>query len=278
MSLRNLVILLSAFTIVIVGLFVVSQLMPGDIIQTSTFQILSNVLSLGLVLSSSLFSYLVMKQGKTSSRSSADANARAESFRNLQFIASNHTIVDFFDSLLIFIEPERYVERLRQTQDFKFYMREKGIDLEDVKENFDNYFFLTVKIPIRVVVGNAVSSIQFRKFRLDRADKMHNFVPCSGNFHALILYNDEEKRQEVSINLIVNKDSEFYTTDIINPFTKIKLNLTMHSFLGVAVTGWTELYFTNPQKLEKDGTNKYKINSSQFQIVGLPTLDNSVDV
>jgi len=219
-----------------------------------------------------------MKQGKTSSRSSADANARAESFRNLQFIASNHTIVDFFDSLLIFIEPERYVERLRQTQDFKFYMREKGIDLEDVKENFDNYFFLTVKIPIRVVVGNAVSSIQFRKFRLDRADKMHNFVPCSGNFHALILYNDEEKRQEVSINLIVNKDSEFYTTDIINPFTKIKLNLTMHSFLGVAVTGWTELYFTNPQKLEKDGTNKYKINSSQFQIVGLPTLDNSVDV
>ena len=275
MKTKILISILVAFTVAVVTLFVVSQTV-GGFIETPTFQILSNFMTFGSVISATLFSYLLIRQGDMHKKNNDDVNARAEAFRDLQFIASNHTITEFYDQMLIFRESERYVERLKRNLDFKFYMREKEIDLEDVKANFDNYFFLTVKIPIRVVVGNAVSSIQLKNFRLDRVDKVHNFVPCAKNFRALILYSDDDKRQEVTVNLIANKHSEFYSNDIVNPFTKIKLLVTMHSFLGVAVTGWNELYFTNPQKLEKDGTNKYKINSSQFQISGLPTLVGSV--
>ena len=266
------------FTLGVITLFIISQTTSGNIIEAPTFQILSNTLSLGSVLSAALFSFLLIRQGDITRKSNDDVNTRSEAFRSLQFVASNHTIVEFYDNMTIFRESERYIKRLKDTGDFRFYMRERGIDLEDIKEDFDKYFFLTLKIPVRVIVGQAVSAIQFRKMRMDRVEGNHTFVPCSGNFSALILYNDDEKRQEVSVNLIVNKDSEFYNEDIVNPFTKIKLNVTMHSFLGVAVTGWTELYFTNPQKLEKDGANKYKINSSQFQISGLPVLNDSVNM
>ena len=271
MKTKTLIIMGLVFLLLVAGMFTVSQLMAGEIIQTPTFQILSNLLTLGLVFQSAIFSFVLYRQAKST-------DARAEAFRNLQFIASNHTIIEFFDNMLIFRESERYVKRLKETMDFKFYMRENGIDFEDVKANIDKYHFLTVKIPLRVIVGNAISSVQFKNFRLDRTDKTHSFVPCSDNFYGLILYNDDEKRQEVSVNLIVNKDSEFYIHEIINPFTKIKIFLTMHSFLGVEVSGWTELYFTNPQKLDKDGANRYKITSSQFQISGLPKLKDVVMV
>jgi len=277
MKTKTLAIFMGVFTLIAVALFTVSQLMSGDIIRTPTFQIVGNFLSLGLVLSSAWFSFLLIKQGETNRRNNDETNTRAESFRNLSFIASNHTIVDFYESITISYESERYIKRLKESHDFKFYMLEKGINLDDVKTNFEDYIFLTIKIPIRVVVGTAIGSIQFKNIRMDRSDKVHHFVPCTKDFHALILYNEDAKRQEVSVNIIANKDKDFYTQDIVNPFTKIKLFLTMHSFLGVAVSGWTELYFTNPQNLETDGANKYKINSSQFQIVGLPVLKKSVD-
>ena len=264
------------FVIAIITVFVISQTTAGDIIQPPTFQILSNILSLGSVITSAIFSFLLVKQGYDIKNHNDTINSRAEAFRELQFIASNHIIVDYVDHFLLYREAERYVKRVKATQDFRFYLREKDIDIEDVKANFDNYFYLTVTIPIRVVVGQAVSSIQFKRLRLERTDKVHNFVPCQGNNTALILYNEETKTQEVHVNLIAKKEGEFYSEDIVNPLTKIKLLSTMQSFLGVSVTGWTELYFTNPQKLEKDGTNKYKINSSQFQISGLPTLKPEV--
>ena len=278
MTTKLFMFILLAFTTIVIGLFIGAQLMTGNIIETPTFQILSNFLSFALVASSAIFSWVIYRQSVENTKNNEDINARSESFRNLQFIASNHTITEFFDNMQIFYESDRYIKRLKETQDFKFYMYENGINMDDVKENFDDYFFLTVKIPIRTVVGNAVSSIQFKNFHLERSDKVHNFIPCTPESRGLIIFNDEEQRQEFSINLIATKHNEFYNTDIVNPFTKIKIYMTMHSFLGVAVSGWTELYFTNPQKLEKGGINKYKISSSQFQISGLPTLTAEVQV
>ena len=274
------IIILCTFVVITLGLFVASQIMAHNdqnIIQPPTFQVISNFLSLGMALTSALFSFLLIRQGDITRKNNDDVNARSEAFRTLQFIAANHTIVDFVDNMLLFRISERYTKRLRDTGDFKFYMRENGIAVAEVRENYDNYLFLTLKLPIRIVVGTAVRAIQFTNILMVRENTVHSFVPCSKSFHALILYNEDEKRQEASVNLIVDKDSEFYNEDITNPFTKIKVHVKMHSFLGVAVAGWMELYFTNPQKLERDGANKYKINSSQFQITGLPTLAEALE-
>jgi len=46
----------------------------------------------------------------------------------------------------------------------------------------------------------------------------------------------------------------------------------MISLLGVVVDGSIELYFTNPEKIDKTGANKYRINSSQFELIGAPKL------
>jgi len=270
-------VLVSVFVPAAIILFIVSQTTSGNIIKAPTFQIISNTLALGGFLSSALFSFLLVKQGEDNRKHNDMVNARSEAARDLGFIAANHTIIDFYDSFTVSYMSTRYLARLKKSQDFTFFMRDNGIDLDNVKENMDEYIFVTVKIPIRVVVGTAVSSIQFKNIKMNRQDKVHNFIPCARNFSALILYNDDKKCQEVSVNLITTKDSEFAQQDVVNPFTKIKFFLTMHSFLGVAVTGWTELYFSNPQNLEKDGANKYKINSTQFQIVGLPTLKKSVE-
>jgi len=276
MNTKVIIIILSVFSTTAVAIFIVSQFVAVNFIEPPTFQVIGNLLALGVMLQSAAFNFLIIKQSNAHRKNSDDSNERAEAFRNLQFIASNHTIIDFVDNLLIFQTSSRYIKRLRENLDFKFYLRERNTSLDDIKTNFKNYQFLTVKIPIKVVVGSAVSMIQILNFSLKKEDSTHNFMPCSGDFKALLLYNETDERQEISVNLIVPKDSELYSDKSVDVFTKIRLHIKMHSFLGVAVTGWTELYFSNPQKLEKDGASKYKIHSSQFQIVGLPELENSV--
>src|SRR5690554_6821022 len=54
--------------------------------------------------------------------------------------------------------------------------------------------------------------------------------------------------------------------------SKIKMDLTIVSLLGVGIYGMSELYFTNPVKIEGDLTNTYKINSSNFILKGMPFL------
>lgn len=51
------------------------------------------------------------------------------------------------------------------------------------------------------------------------------------------------------------------------------MNLHITSLLGVVVEGMSELYFTNPEQIEGDFTNTYKINSSNFIIKGMPYIE-----
>ena len=87
-----------------------------------------------------------------------------------------------------------------------------------------------------------------------------------------MLYNETTKRNNVIINLIVKKDSAFFVPEEINVFSKIKMDMTIVSLLGVGIHGLSELYFTNPVKIEGDLTNTYKINSSNFILKGMPFI------
>jgi hypothetical protein len=55
-----------------------------------------------------------------------------------------------------------------------------------------------------------------------------------------------------------------------SPRYKIYINIT--SLLGVQVRGISELYFTNPEQIEGDGTNTYRINSSNFTLLKMPVV------
>jgi len=268
--------MLAVFTAAAIIIFTVSQFITVTFIEQSTFQIIGNLLALGVMLQSAAFNFLLIKNNAINTKKSEDANERADAFRNLQFVASNHTIVDFVDYLLMNETFNSYTKQLKQKQNFKFYLREENVSLEEIKDNFNDFLFLTVTVPIKIIVGSAVSQIKILNLGLEKGEEIFNFVPCSDDSHALLLHNEIDNRQEVRINLIVKKDKNFFNKKTIDLFTKICLCVRTQSFLGVAVTGCTELYFTNPQKQEKDGASKYKIHSSQFEIAGLPELDSAV--
>jgi len=210
-------------------------------------------------------------------RQTNSVNRRSEAFRNLQFVASNYTIIDFVDNMTIYPEYENYRAKLRETKIFDFYLLEQGVNKNDVTENFGDYSFLSVRLPIKIVEGKSIGKIIFRRFKFAKENDEHRFVPADADApsRALLLFNESAHRQEAVINLVMRKDSKFYSVNELNPFLKIKINLEMESLLGVTVCGMIELYFTNPEKLEKTGSSKYKINSSQFEHVGAPKLSVS---
>ncbi|MCL2851102.1 MAG: hypothetical protein FWE01_01940 [Firmicutes bacterium] len=263
--------------ITVVTIFIVSALLPSlDLIATPTARLLANILSLGVMIQSAIFSMLLIRQAEVNRKNSDNLNAKAESFRNFQFIVSNRTTVEFHAHMSISRASQRYVALLKENLDFKFYMRHNGVDFEHVKANLDEYSFLTVRIPLKLVVGDELGAVKFMNFSLDREGETHTFIPCCEDYQGLILWNEEKQRREVSVNLILPKGSGFYNEKTVTPFSKIKIFLSMHSTLGVVVRGWTELYFTNPLKRERDGSNKYHISSSQFKISGLPELEGVV--
>lgn len=92
--------------------------------------------------------------------------------------------------------------------------------------------------------------------------------------HALI-YSTTKKRivNNIIINLVVSNSTPFFNPHSINVFSKFKMNIRITSLLGVSIKGMSELYFTNPEKLEGDLTNTYKINASNFVISGMPYLE-----
>ena len=257
---------------------------PNLIIQPSTYYIITIVVSFSTFVMTTFFSFVIFNHNKTmreisedNKKRSEEAETRGEEFRKLQFISSNYSVIDFVDNMLLYEEYKQYVDQLRETKDFFCHLYENDIEMKDVIENFDNYDFLSVKIPFKVAEGKSTASIRISRFKFSKEGKDHRFVPCTHGSNTLILQDEEGKNQVLAVNLITRKDSDFYKSTEVVPFKKIKLNLTMCSLLGVAVTGWTELYFTNPRKLEKNGANQYKINSSQFKISGLPVLLNRID-
>jgi len=224
--------------------------------------------------SSTLFSLLILHHNTTVSQINDDLNKRAELFRELQFTSSNYSIIEFMDRMLIYNESERYVERYVLKKDYVFHMVEQGIDIDDVTNNFDSYAFFSFKVPYKVVEGKLISKISFKQIYFERDQKRFFFVPPKTHTYsrAFLLYNEQTKRNNIIINLIVRKDSSFFIPEEINIFSKIKMDLTIVSLLGVGIHGMSELYFTNPVKIEGDLTNTYKINSSNFILKGMPFL------
>lgn len=229
-------------------------------------------------LSSMLFSLLIFMHNKTVVKYNDDTNRRAELFREQTFASSNYSIIEFMDRMLIYEESQRYIDRVITSKNMIFHMIASGIDENDVYLNRDSYHFISVKIPFRVIEGKIISSITFDKLRFERSGINYEFIsPFSQEeSRAFLLYNEQTKRNNVIINLIDYKDSVFYNPALINEFTKIKIYINITSLLGVEVEGNSELYFTNPQQIEGDGSNTYKINSSNFTLTDMPKIKKSI--
>ena len=225
-------------------------------------------------LSSMLFSLLILMHNKTTVKINDDTNKRAELFRELQFASANYSIIDFIDRMLIYAESERYIDKLLSQKSMMFHMIEKGLDKNDIYSHPENYQFLTIRIPFKVIEGKIVSSITFDKLRFERDGVDYEFYPPEQNTEsrAFLLYNERTKRNNTIINLIMSKDSAFYHFDQINQFTKIKIYINITSLLGVKVKGNSELYFTNPEQIEGDNSNTYAIHSSNFLITEQPKI------
>jgi len=267
-------VLLVASTVVIIGAF------GGLKFEQWSYYGVTVVVSFSSFLATLFFGISIYKHNASMReinnelrRQTNSVNRRAEAFRNLQFVASNYTIVDFVDCITIYPEYENYLIKLRDTKAFDFYLLEQGVRKEDVIEKFGNYMYLSVRIPFKIAEGKTIGKLTFKRFKFTKAADSHRFAPASdGLGKALLLYNESAKRQEAVINLVMSKDSKFYSLNELNQFEKIKIDLEMESLLGVIVRGSIELYFTNPEKLEKTGASKYRINSSQFELVGTPKL------
>lgn len=225
-------------------------------------------------LSSMLFSLLILMHNKTTVKINDDTNKRAELFRELQFASSNYSIIDFIDRMLIYPESDRYIEKFLTQKSTMFHMLEKGIDKNEVFNHPENYQFLTIRIPFRVIEGKIVSTITFDKLRFEREGVDYEFYPPDhgAESRAFLLYNERTKRNNTIINLVMSKESSFYHFDEVNQFTKIKIYVNITSLLGVKVKGNSELYFTNPEQIEGDNSNTYAIHSSNFLITEQPKI------
>lgn len=225
-------------------------------------------------LSSMLFSLLILLHNKTTVKINDDTNRRAELFRELQFASTNYSIIDFIDRMLIYPESERYVERLISQKNMTFHMIEQGLDPNDIYQNPDQYQFLSIRIPFRVIEGKIVSAITFDKLRFERDGVDYEFLPPEkgSESRAFLLYNDVSKRNNTIMNLVMSKTSSFYVSNKVNQFTKIKIYINITSLLGVKVKGNSELFFTNPEQIEGNNTNTYSIHSSNFLITERPKI------
>ena len=285
-SLKYLAAVWAVVLLIVVIVIVIWESNDGKMLQSSTYDIISIVVSFSSFLATSFFSISIYnhnasirEQNYEIRRQTQSVNHRAELFRNLQFIASNYTIIDFHDSMALYEEYPQYTKKLKDEKNFQFYMSEKGVLEDDVLKNFGDYWFLTVRVPIKIIEGKTIGRICFTRIKFVKADETYRFYPILGGHDnpggatSLILYNEKDGRQEVVINLITKKDSGFYSPERVDNFLKIKVHTHMESLLGVVVSGAIELYFTNPEKIEKGGISKYKINSSQFELDGKPKLN-----
>jgi len=131
-------------------------------------------------------------------------NKRAENFRNLQFVASNYTIIDFVDCMTLYPEYDIYREKLHDTQAFDFYLLEQGLEKKTVIDNFNDYCFITARMPLKIVEGKSVGKIVFKRFKFMKESEAFRFLPAEDTVSkALLLYNETEHRQEALINLVM---------------------------------------------------------------------------
>lgn len=274
---NKLIFVLIIMTGLIVFLVSLVFLYAGDeldqLFNVIGIRVVALFLSFVSFLSSILFSLLILLHNKTTVKINDDTNKRAELFRELSFASSNYSIIDFIDRMLLYNESERYIERFIEKKSSTFHVFEDGIDVKDVFNNPNQYSFISMKIPFRVVEGKMVSMITFDKLRFERDERDYIFYSENKEeARAFILYNERTKRNNMIINLVMPKGSKFYNSAEINRYSKIKIYINIYSLLGVKIKGNSELYFTNPKQIEGDNTNTYAINSSNFLITEGPKI------
>jgi len=262
----------------IVFLSVILALIFGDTLaemyDVIGIRIATLIVAFASFISSMLFSLLIYRHNRTVSKINDDTNRRAELFRELQFASSNYSIIDFMDRMLLYDESTRYIDKFLLRPDFGFHLIESNLIKEDVYAHPEVFQFTSIKIPFRVIEGKVVSSVHLEKVTFERNNAHFVFIsPIPGQItRAHILYNENTKRNNVIINVITTKESAFFISSIVNSFSKIKIFMTMTSLLGVETKGVSELYFTNPEQIEGNGTNTYKINSSNFTLTESPKI------
>jgi hypothetical protein len=273
-SINNLMVIISSF----IFFASIVALIFGDWLAANIdvigIRIAMLIVAFATFCSSSVFSLLILMHNRTVNKANDDANKRAELFRELSFASSNYSIIEFMDRMLIYDESTRYIEKYITKHNLDFHMIESQITENEVMEHPSDFAFISLKIPFRVVEGKMVSSIILERLKFKREGLTFEFVSPKSvkQSHAYILYNEQTKRNNVIINLIVPKASDFWLSSKINVFSKITINIEITSLLGVRVKGINELYFTNPEQIEGDGTNTYKINSSNFTLTEMPML------
>lgn len=245
------------------------------IIDVIGIRIAAIIIAFGSFLASSFFSYLIYSHNKTASKINDDTNRRAELFRELQFASSNYSIIEFMDRMLMYLESSRYIDKFYQKKNPEFHLIESKISVDDLLANPDNYQFTSLRIPFRVIEGKVVSRVDLEKLIFDRNGERFEFLPTAPftSTPAFLLYNERTKRNNIIINVVTLKTDNFFVATQINLFSKIKVSLVITSLLSVKVKGVSELYFTNPEQIEGDGTNTYKINSSNFVITEMPKTE-----
>lgn len=270
-----LIILIISMTIFLIALFFI---IFGKSIIDDSYEIGVRIATVFVAFASfcstSTFSYLVYLHNKSVNLANNDANLRAELFRNLQFASSNYSIIEFMDRMLIYPESTRYVDKYIRRNNFEFHMLDSMIDEQDVLLHPDDYTYLSLKIPFRIVEGKVVASIYFERLKFERNGETFEFATSKNDqeTRAYLLYNEHTKRNNVIVNLVIQKNSVFFNPDGINVFSKIKMHILITSLLGVEVRGFSELYFTNPLQKEGDGSNTYNITSSNFTLTSMPKI------
>lgn len=272
------VFLLMSFVSLLVFIASILSLIYGDILDREFnvigIRIAAIIIAFASFISSTSFSFLVYNHNRTVSKINDDSNKRAELYRDLQFASSNYSIIEFMDRMKISNESTRYIDKYIKRGTFFYHMLESNIAEDLVLKKPDAFDYLTIRIPFRVIEGKMVSYISLEGLTFERDNQKFIFKKPKTleECRVFILYNEITQRKNVIINLIVDKKLNFFKGNEINHFSKIKIRLNIYSLLGVRVKGVSELYFTNPEQIEGDGTNTYRINSSNFSITEMPSI------
>lgn len=264
-----LITLIVVFILSIISLIFAEQLEAAIAVVGIRIAVL--IVSFAAFGASAIFSMMVYKHNITASKINDDSNKRSEMFRELQFASSNYSIIEFNDRMLIYQESDWYIPKFYSKDIPSFHLVEKGLNPDE------ELCFYTIRIPYRLVEGKTAGKIELSNIRFERNQEIFNFIPMEHEnlTRAYLLFNDHTKRNNMIVNIVFNKSSNFFK-DELNLFSKIKIKLTVSSVLGVSIDGMSELYFTNPTQTEGEGLHTYKINSSNFIVTSPPYLDEDL--
>lgn len=229
------------------------------------------IVSFAAFVASAIFSMMVYQHNLTVTRINDDNNRRSELFRELQFVSSNYSIIEFNDRMLISPESTRYMTKYHKKDTPSFHLVDKELDPNA------EIVFCTIRIPFKLVEGKSPGRIELTQLKFEKGEERFLFEPMEHeqSTRTYLLFNEKTKRWNMIVNIVFNKSSNFFNEEI-NVFSKIKIQLTVSSVLGVSIDGNSELFFTNPTQAEGKGLHTYKINTSNFITAKLPYLDLSL--